>query len=38
MRESVICQPWNPKETWHFIKAVAKLIREYLKSEWAVIH
>ena len=38
MRESVICQPWNPKETWQFIKTVAKLIREYLKSEWTVIH
>ena len=38
MRESVICRPWNPKETWQVIKAAAKLIREYLKSEWTVFH
>ena len=38
MRESVICRPWNPKETWQVIKAAAKLIWEYLKSEGTVIH
>ena len=38
MKENVICQPWDPKETWQFIKAVAKLIWEWLKSEWTVIH
>jgi hypothetical protein len=38
MRETIICQPWNPKETWQLIKAAAKLIWEYLKSEWTVIH
>ena len=38
MKESIIRQPWNPKETWQIIKAAAKLIWEYLKSEWTVIH
>ena len=33
MKESVICRPWNPKETWQLIKTAAKLIWEYLKSE-----
>lgn len=37
MKESIICQPWNPKER-QLIKAAAKLIWEYLKSEWTVIH
>ena len=34
----IICQPWDPKETWKLIKAVAKLIREYLKFKRTVIH
>lgn len=38
MRDNIICQPWNPKETWQVIKAAAKLIWEYLKSERTVIH
>lgn len=38
MKETIICQPWNPKETWQFIKAVAKTVWEWLKSDWEVIH
>ena len=38
MRETIICRPWNPIETWRLIKKLAKLIWEYLKSEWTVIH
>ena len=38
MREYVICRQWNQKETWQVIKAAAKIIWEYLKSEWTVIH
>ena len=38
MKGTIICRPWNPKETWQFIKAAAKLIWEYLKFEWTVIH
>ena len=38
MKESVICQPWNPIETWQFIKAVAKTVWEWIKIEIRSIH
>ena len=38
MRETIICRPWNPKETWQFIKAAAKIIWEWIKIEIGSIH
>lgn len=38
MKETIICQPWNPKETWQFIKAVAKTVWEWIKIEFDSIH
>ena len=34
----IICQPWDPIQTWRFIKTVAKTVWEWLKSDWEVIH
>lgn len=33
MRETIICRPWNPKETWRLIKKLAKIMWEWIKSE-----
>ena len=38
MKGTIICRPWNPKETWQFIKAVAKTVREWIKIEIGSIY
>ena len=38
MRETFICRPWDPIETWRLIKKLAKIMWEWIKSEITVIH
>ena len=38
MRENIICQPWDPIETWRLIKKLAKIMWKWIKSESSVIH
>ena len=33
MKETIICQPWDPIETWRLIKKLAKIMWEWIKSE-----
>ena len=38
MKETIICQPWDPIETWRLIKKLVKIMWKWIKSEIPVIH